>query len=569
MRRPWLEIVSLAAIVLGVHGVAYLVPFQFDDLHQLAQNPVFRDPASLAKFFTNPWIGSVTGHAFFYRPLLFATFLWDGVLGGGSPIAYRLTSLLILVVFALLVGRFARVMLAALLPQSAPELHARAGFLSSVLVCVHPLLNESVLLATGRSSLLMATFGLLALQLLVSRGDPSRRAAAVVAVTVLALLTKETAVVLAPLGLLVAWLHHRSWPVARRLTSAWPVLLPVVLYGFLYWGATRHGWFFDPSPEQFPDSLRRARVPWNRPAVGLLALIGLARLTVLPVGLSLIHPVPAVSAALRGAAPAIWILALATLVYLLRRNTAATRLVGFAGLWFVLALGPIVLAGLNTPMAEHRAVLALVGPAIAVAWGLSAIRGPRLARGVTVGLVALLAAGAVAQSLPWRSAITLWQREAERYPTSDRPWAFLATALEEAGELDRARGALERALQLSPGNVLHLSRAAEVAMTRGDLVGAGQYSAAGLLADPSYPPLLRLEAERLARLARLGEALVHAQRAVEAAPRSSASWNALGNVQYMMQDRRALDSYRRAVALDSANREAAQNLEMAMRSWGG
>jgi tetratricopeptide (TPR) repeat protein len=549
--------------------MALVVPFQFDDLHQIAQNPVFRDPASLPRFFTDPWIGSVAGHSFFYRPVLFITFLWDGMIGGGSPIPYRLTSIALLVVFALLAGRFSETFLARLLPGRSPDLYTRVGFVASLLLCVHPLLNESVLLATGRSSLLMGTLGLWGLLLLVSAKEGHTRDVAVAGVTILALLTKETAVVLAPLAVLVVWVARSGQPTVRRLGAAWPVVVPVVVYTVLYLGATRHGWFFEPAPEPFPRGLGSGQSPADRWAVGLLSLLGLARLALVPLGLSLIHPVPAVAAPLRAAAPVVWVLGLLLFGYLVGRKAAAPRLAGLAGLWFGLALGPIVTAGLNTPMAEHRAVLALVGPAIAVAWGLVAIRPARLAGVATGGLVAALVAAALAQSLSWRSPITLWQHEARRHPSSDRPWGFLSLAYEEAGDLPKASQAIDRALDLSPHNILYLTRTADLKMQQGDLEGAGRFTAAGLAVDPSYSPILRLETERLARSGRLNEALVVARRAVDAAPRVSAGWNALGNVQLMMDDRHALESYRRALELDSGNTEAAQNLEMARRRWGG
>ena len=80
----WALAAALATSVLAAHGLGIQAPFQFDDLHQVAGNPAFRDPGAFPRFFLDPWIGSTTGHAFFYRPVLFATFLADGLMGGGG-----------------------------------------------------------------------------------------------------------------------------------------------------------------------------------------------------------------------------------------------------------------------------------------------------------------------------------------------------------------------------------------------------------------------------------------------------------------------------------------------------
>jgi tetratricopeptide (TPR) repeat protein len=558
-------LVTIALAALAAHGVAVGIPFQFDDVHQIADNPALREPGSLPRFFTDPWIGSSTGHVFFYRPLLFMTFLVDGMIGGGSPVPYRITSLALLIVYAVVGAHFTGAILPRLLPGASPDRVTQAGWLAALLVAVHPLLNETVLLASSRSSLLMAVFGLGALTLLAG-GHSSARVGAGVTLTVLALLTKETAVALAPLAVLVAFLAGGGQRHLERLRRAVPIVTVVALYVAFYLMARSVGPLSEPPPTEFPASLVRDVPLLGRPTQGGLALLGLARLLVLPIGLSLSHEVPVPSGPILGLAVLLWPLALVACALLLRRGSVQ-GLIGFAALWFALALAPFVLAGLNTPMAEHRVALALAGPAAVGGWALASLEAGWVKRGLVAGLVGVLAAASLVQALPWRTPLRLWTREVQLHPQSARAWSFLASASRNAGDLSRAREAIGRALQDSPRHVIYLTQAAGVEMVAGDLGRVGELTRAGLVVEPEHVPLLLLETERLARVGQLDDALRYAQRATQVAQGSSAAWNALGNVRFLRGERAAVLAYRRAVELDPANAEAAHNLRMATDRW--
>jgi Flp pilus assembly protein TadD len=58
----------------------------------------------------------------------------------------------------------------------------------------------------------------------------------------------------------------------------------------------------------------------------------------------------------------------------------------------------------------------------------------------------------VAEQGLWREAIYRWERAAELDPTYAAAHNNLAIAYEHEGELDRARAAYERAIELEPGN---------------------------------------------------------------------------------------------------------------------
>jgi Flp pilus assembly protein TadD len=60
----------------------------------------------------------------------------------------------------------------------------------------------------------------------------------------------------------------------------------------------------------------------------------------------------------------------------------------------------------------------------------------------------------VAQRGLWREAIYRWERAAQLDPTYAAAFNNLAVAYEHEGQLDKARGAYEKALALEPDNAL-------------------------------------------------------------------------------------------------------------------
>ncbi|MDF1561770.1 MAG: hypothetical protein P1V51_01930 [Deltaproteobacteria bacterium] len=570
MKRPGILFCAVLLVVGVAHGLALQAPFQFDDLHQIAGNPAFLDLASLPRFFVDPWLGSTSTHTPFYRPVLFTTFLFDGLIGQGAVWPYRLTSLLLLLFLGLAAARFTRLLLPRLISGVDDELARRAGFWTALILVAHPLLSESILLATGRSSLLMALFGLLALTGLLRWEELERKARVLVPLLVLlALLTKEEAVALALPALLLTQLTRRELVWWRRPLAAWPVLLPIGLY-LVFFLFLRPELIEATRPEALASATgARAwsqKAPlFDRPPQGGLALLGLLRLAVVPWGLSLVHEVPPPTGLQALVGWSVWP-ALAALCWGLLRREGLAKATGFSLAWFSLSLVLILVYGLNTPMAEHRLPLAMVGGVLVVGLGVARLeRGRGLAGGGLVGLLALLS---LLQALPWSGARTLWEHEVKVSPKSARAWSFLARAMELEGDLRGAKAALAPVVVSNPDHPLYLAQAASVALELGEVATAGDYLRRSLAVDPAQAGTQALQARWLATVGRLLEAEAAAERAVELAPSSSAYWNTLGTVRFMRGLPSAHEAYRRALELDPANEEARHNLGLVERRFG-
>jgi hypothetical protein len=559
--RGWGLLVLTVLAVLLAHGLAIVAPFQFDDLHQIKLNPAFRDIAYFPSFFTDPWVGSSTGHAVFYRPLLFSTFLMDGLVGGGGPLPYRIGSLVLLVLFAFVVRHFAILVLKEMVTSLPHETIGRVGSVAGLLVAVHPIFNETVLLASSRSSIMMAIFGLLALsRLLPPESTRSNRLYAVL-LTLAALLTKETAVVLAPIAVLMSLLCPPHKGLRDRLLATWPILLPVLAY-VIFHETIFQGWVAAGGAAPLPASLSNQVSPWIYPAQGGLALLGFARLFFFPIGLSAVHEVPVPKGAAMLIGYAVWPIGAAIGIAAVRSN-GGLRQIGIALLWFVIALAPtLVLVRMNAPLSEHRAVIAVVMPLIVLSWAISSIRRETIRSAVVVALGAVLAVASMVQTIPWRSPLDLWTHEVQVQPRSSRAWGFLADTLYEQGDFDEARNAIANALGLSPNHPIYLTRAAAIELATGNAALAAEYTQKGFSVEPNLPMLHLVEAERLAITGKLAEAYVHAETVTRLAPSLSVGWTAKGNVLYMQGKlEAAADAYRRAVRIDPNDVAASANLK--------
>ena len=60
----------------------------------------------------------------------------------------------------------------------------------------------------------------------------------------------------------------------------------------------------------------------------------------------------------------------------------------------------------------------------------------------------------VAQKGLWREAIYRWERATQLDPTYAAAYNNLAVAYEHEGQLDKARGAYEKAIELEPNNTM-------------------------------------------------------------------------------------------------------------------
>jgi len=549
----------LVCAVFLAHGLAVLAPFQFDDIHQIALNPVFVDPSQWWRFWVDPWSGSILGHAAFFRPLLFTSFLLEGLISGGDPWVYRVVSMLSLSFFALFTMSFVKHLLPRLGLVDATTTH-RIAIFTALLVCVHPLYNEAILMASSRSSLWVASFMLLVLTELL-RTQP--RALRLGIYTILAVLSKETAVILGPLCLLVCMLRTEDASLSRKLMRTVPIL--VILFLFLLFYKYVFLTMGEATPS--PQSLRKTADGLEYAAQGGWILVEFARLVVWPWGLSPVH-VPSTSALLPWwSGLLVWPTCITIGLVLSLSRQACGRLIGFGVLWFTLAMMPtLALVPLNTPLAEHRVVLAIATPLMIAALAGDWLNHKTGVRWPAACILLLLIVLSAFQTWPWRSERSLWELQAQQVPESPRAWDFLASARLADGDLEGAYQAAMMGVQIAPGNPILALRVANVAIEKNRLPLARGWLDRALEIEPNLGGARMASAKVHALSGRMAEAGQDARIALELMPNSSEAWNTLGNV-VLMQGRyaEAETAYLRALELRPGNREAETNLVMARR----
>jgi hypothetical protein len=182
--------------------------FVFDDVFVIVRGEFIHTPARFMEAFTRHTMvassqdGAVGQPALdTYRPLPLVTFFWDAWLAGRDTWSYHLTNT---VLHALVcVG------LLELVRRLAPGLPSLTRVSLVCVFALSPWLSEAHVWINGRSDPLMSVFLLLALHAAFAR--PSRASRGVVfAACLLALLSKEVAVLALPFVVLVPWLRADS-----------------------------------------------------------------------------------------------------------------------------------------------------------------------------------------------------------------------------------------------------------------------------------------------------------------------------------------------------------------------
>lgn len=418
MARPAVPLLALLALVWAT---AVPLPFLYDDLADVAENPAARAASFLER------LGGTL------RPLLKASYALQDWLHGPWPAGFHAgNALLHLAAAALalaLLRRFCR---------QAGQAEG-AAFLAVALWALHPALTASVTQVAGRSALLSGLLLLGALAL--AAGPPTRlRLLAAGALAFLAPLARETALVLPPL--LLWW----QLTLGRHEGAAWRRALPV-------WAGSLAALAVIlslPRHLALIDFSLQARPPLEALRGNLVALPEILRVLPLPWEVSIDPAQPRawgwtswpVLAALAGLAAVV-----AAALALRRRAPLAAFALG----WTLLCLLPSnSLLWRSEPVGLRPLYLAALGPALLLALPLARARAGWI-------LGALLAAGLAAltveRNLLHADPVALWHDAAEKAPGKARPLVQLGLALLDRGCLAEAEAALAAGLRAEPGSL--------------------------------------------------------------------------------------------------------------------
>jgi tetratricopeptide (TPR) repeat protein len=459
-RFPGRAALAIVAGVIAIYASSLSHPFLLDDDVQIVENPAVTRGAPLSAYFLDAGTTSTRAdyNTRIYRPLRNLGFRAVARVGGVRPIAFGVANLALYVL----------AVLGVLWLALALGLSPFASAWAAALWAAAPVHVESVVYASALGDQLSAVCEVAALALGVvlvrdqgsSAGRRALLGAGSVALALAAMLAKEMAVTGVALLAVALW---SLGPEARTRRAALLVgAHALVTLGYLLLRTHVVGRLGqeDVTAASVSGGLRDAPV----------LLAGYLRLALEPLGHRATYLVPPPTASRLGIALATLLAAGALAVYGDRRSRDRPGLAVGLG-WFALALLPVLhLVPLWADLADRFALVPSIG--LALAAGVAISRAQAVKRGAFAGalagaLVALYAAGSVAEARVWKSDLTLWAHAADAEPGSALAHANLGASLLAAGRPADALVELERSQALGRPN-------AELDLRRGmalDLLG--------------------------------------------------------------------------------------------------
>jgi hypothetical protein len=212
-------IVVVLALTFAVYLPTLHFPFVFDDHLQIVENPAVHSWRGVPSYFTaHVWAGVFPGAlGNFYRPVFLLWLRMNDSVFGNQPGGWHFTTVLVHVLATLLVFLLALRM----------EISRDVALLAALIFGLHPVHIEAVAWASGVTEPLLAVFFVTSLLAYVqSRRNPARalvwRMVALISFA-LALLVKETALILPALLIVYEWLFgmERQNPLTAKSFLAW------------------------------------------------------------------------------------------------------------------------------------------------------------------------------------------------------------------------------------------------------------------------------------------------------------------------------------------------------------
>jgi len=436
MKRHFV-IAFLLAVAALAYGNTLVNSFTLDDKLYIELNPQVTD-VSLRGLFAANKIADV------FRPVTFATLALNWEIGGRRPFGYHLFNLLLhgaatLLLYFLLEAIF--------LESSEEKPSARdklVAFAAALIFAVHPIHTEAVSSIVGRAEILAAGF-IFAAWILHLKDRPF----AALICFVLALLSKESAVVFLPLILAGDYARTKWKPrISYALTAGTTLLYLAVLWkaqgGHLGRASINP---LDNPLASLPAGwrvLNALRVAWMYVALHFYP----AKLScdysfnAIPVSRDWRHTLPALFAALAVAAAwtaAIW-----------KRKSALTvagaiSLIGFA-------TTANILLPTGTIMGERLAYLPSAGLCLlgALAWSWLRDRQKLVALAALTAVVAGFAMRTALRNRDWHDNLSLFEAAVRAAPGSAKMHSGLGAEYLDEGRIDLAGPQLEAALHIEP-----------------------------------------------------------------------------------------------------------------------
>lgn len=414
-----------AALGLLIYLPSFQAPFQLDDYHRIAGNPLIKNPALLAELWKSEPARFLTN----------LTFALNYQINGLSVTGYHVFNLIVHILNAGLAALLALEIL-RILGKGREEARIHAALCALIFLC-HPLQTQGVTYIIQRA-VSLGTFFYLTAFLSYLKFRESRRHLfwfLSAALYIAALSCKENTVTL-PFVLFIFELVLFRSGLKDTLRRLFPLLLLPALIPLYY--------------RYHNEAFSAAISPHDYLATQLRVLSTYGRLLLIPWPQQLEYDYPVFRSFLNpqvAASAGFWLLlGYAAWLY---RNKAPALLTGY--LFFILTLAPdSSIAPLNDVIFEHRLYLPMFGFALAISSLSSAIRRRHLLRILLITWIAALAGLTWHRNSEWRDPVTLLENNLRHAPGNARLHLNLGHLEMTRHDYRKAEGYFLKALELKP-----------------------------------------------------------------------------------------------------------------------
>lgn len=424
-------VIILLAVVLA-YGIIIGNDFTYDDHYSIVENNYLKN-LSFAKHLFSKHYFAISEEAS-YRPLITLLNFIERGLFDINPVGYHAVNLILHACCCLILFAMLRLLTSTHIACIAALLHA-----------VHPVLSESVVSAAFAEDMLCLLFLLCAMYAGIRYFAAKKNAylwLSASAIGYLCSLASKEMALFYPIFLAVFLVITRQQKSRAAIFFISMVLISV------FFCILRFKVFSN--PDAAAHTMLNPLPEW---ITVIYYIPDYLRLYLLPVGLTILHPVKAVPP-VSIITTCLYILFFIVLIVLCFRLIKSNKTVGIGFIWFLLALVPVSgIVPLKFPFAERFIYLPTIGLHVIVAQLLCTTL-YKVRKKIVVPMLLiffiLLMSNSMIRSADWRSDWTLWHTTAQTSPRSPVTQYMLGSLYQKQGLLEQAKKAYQRSIRLNP-----------------------------------------------------------------------------------------------------------------------
>lgn len=485
--------------------------FVYDDSYQILKNPTVQSAGNIPAMFTQgvwQFMASDTSKAvgLYYRPMFNSLLIINYQLFGFSPFGWHLVSLLLHLTATFLVYRLAR----------AWDQPREIAALAALLFGVHPIHVESVAWISGVPDPLAAVFVLLALlfhERYVREGSSnSKWVLASLAAALLALFTKEVAIVMAGAVALREWLRtDKGESFSLRLNRTVQRAAPFVIAGFLYLAARIAVLGFISKPEPKAVGITTEQVLLTQPSV----LFAYVRMLFAPYPLSVIYDHGYVSSPSQAPfwLPLLLVVAvIAVSLWLVRNSKIGLLALAWVGMFLLPVMNLKAFNPEESIIHDRYLYLPSVGFCLLVAMGLgwlynsAAASSKKLVMAAAILIVVVFSGLTFAQNFTWQSDLTMATHALNYAPGRPFLLNYLAAYYSNQANPAEAEKFYKQAIAAKPDYYDAMSNLGDIYYKQNNFVESEKYYSQAVSAGARYTHTLYNLADSRAKQGRYADA---------------------------------------------------------------